>query len=205
MTEVKHGALPELESLLVPIDSLTPDPRNARVHDERNIRDVMASYQEHGQRKPIVVKLPEMYIEAGNGQLEAVRRLGWTHIAAVLVDEDEHQARRYALRDNRTAELAEWDLRKLGADLRELKEVGDDLETLGWTQAEAEPLLVAEWGPGEDDPDYEPPGPGAGAHQVRFSKEQWEAIKPKVDLYREAHEDASVTAALVALVLKDLP
>ena len=29
-----------------------------------------------------------MVVEAGNGTLEAAKRLGWTHVAAVLVDDD---------------------------------------------------------------------------------------------------------------------
>ncbi len=153
-----HNVHPQLAPLLVPIDSLELDPRNAREHDERNIESVMLSYAESGQRKPIVVKLPERIIEAGNCQLEAARRLGWTHIAALLVDEDERSARKFALRDNRTAELAQWDLRQLAFDLREMKEAGEELEALGWTGYEAEPLLVANFTPAKIDPDYKAPG-----------------------------------------------
>jgi hypothetical protein len=200
MTE-KHKVHPDLRHLLVDINELVPDPRNARAHDERNLQSVMASYEEHGQRKPIVVKLPERIVEAGNGQLAAAKRLGWTHIAALMVKEDATAARKYALRDNRSAELATWDLQQLSTDLRELKELGTELDSLGWSDNEAEPLLVSEWKPGETDDDYAPPGSGDGSHQVRFSAEQWAAIKSKVDAHAEAN-DCSGTAALVALVLK---
>lgn len=203
MTKKKkvHNTHEALHGLLVEIDSLVPDPANAREHDERNLESVMLSYQEHGQRKPIVVKLPERIVEAGNGQLEAAKRLGWTHIAAVLVEEDEVSARKFALRDNRSAELAGWNLPQLAIELRSMVEAGQALDALGWNEYEAEPLLVAEWKPGNPDPDYQPPGAGDGAHQVRFSPEQWSAIKEKVEAFAEANE-CSVTAAIVSLVVK---
>lgn len=198
-----HGAHDGLIPLLVPIDSVHHDPRNARLHDERNVESIRASYAAHGQRKPLIGKLPERIITAGNGQLDAARLLGWTHVAVLFVDEDENAARQFALRDNRTGELAQWDLQALGAELRAMTEAGADLMQLGWTGYEAEPLLVADWKPGDTDPGYQPPGSGDGSHQVRFSKEQWEAIRSKVETYCEAN-DASQATALVALVLKAL-
>src|SRR5689334_11477827 len=121
-----HHIHPGLVTLAVPVGGLTPDPRNARSHDERNLDAVVASYRDHGQRKPIVVQLKSdaglaMVIRAGNASVLAAKKLGWTHIAAVVVDEPDKAAKKYALRDNRTADLAEWNLPNLGAELRDLK------------------------------------------------------------------------------------
>lgn len=93
---------------LVAIDSLQPDPRNARLHDERNLKAVMASLQRFGQQKPIVVHANGVVI-AGNATMEAARRLGWTHVWAVHSDLDGAEATAYGVADNRTAELATWD------------------------------------------------------------------------------------------------
>lgn len=99
----------KLRPLLVPIADLNHDPDNARSHDDRNIEAVMASLKQFGMRKPIVVQKQGMVVRAGNATLEAARRLGWTQVAAVVVDDDEATAKAFGLADNRTAELASWD------------------------------------------------------------------------------------------------
>lgn len=149
---MKHGIAPELVPMAVSIAQLTPDPRNARLHDDRNIKSVMASYRDHGQRKPIVVQLKSddgtpLVIRAGNGQTEAAKRLGWTHIAAIVIDEPDAKAIAFALRDNRTAELAEWNLEVLGESMRTLEADGVNLSDVGWEPYEAAPLMAAEWNP----------------------------------------------------------
>jgi hypothetical protein len=100
----------------VAIASLTLDPKNARLHPERNIAAIEASLARFGQRKPIVVD-KDGVILAGNGTVEAARRLGWSEIDVVRTDLAGTEARAYALADNRTAELAEWDLSVLKSTL----------------------------------------------------------------------------------------
>lgn len=111
-----------LRSLAVPIASLTPDAANARRHNEKNIEAIVHSLSRFGQRLPIVVQKQGMIVRAGNGRIEAAKRLGWTHIAAVIVDESAVEATAFALADNRTAELAEWDNETLASLLQSLPE-----------------------------------------------------------------------------------
>lgn len=92
----------------VPIDEPTPDPANARKHDERNLEAIRDSLRAFGQQKPIVMDSRGIVV-AGNGTLEAAKRLGWTEIAVVRTDLDPTQATAFGIADNRTAELAEWD------------------------------------------------------------------------------------------------
>ena len=114
-----------LRSLAVPVDDLVHDPANARTHNERNLNAICGSLRQFGQRKPLVVQQQGMIVRAGNGTLEAARKLGWSHIAALLVDEDNVAAISFAIADNRTAELAEWDDDVLVRMLHEV-EVGDE-------------------------------------------------------------------------------
>jgi hypothetical protein len=130
-----------LRPLAVPLASLSPDPDNARRHDEANIRTICASLEEYGQRKPLVVKKDGMVIKAGNGTVEAAKRLGWTHLAAVIVDEDDAHASGYALADNRTGELSFWDEEQLAKNLTALLDEGVPQESLGWEPEELERLL----------------------------------------------------------------
>ena len=92
----------------VAIDSLSPDPANARKHGERNLEAIRDSLRAFGQQKPIVVDNRGVVV-AGNGTLEAAKRLGWEEIDAVETDLDPARATAFGIADNRTAELAEWD------------------------------------------------------------------------------------------------
>jgi ParB-like chromosome segregation protein Spo0J len=98
-----------LQPLAIDIDELHPDPANARKHNVKNIDAIKASLHAYGQRKPVVVQRQGMIVRAGNGTLEAAKALGWTHLAAVVIDEDNATASQFAIADNRTGELAEWD------------------------------------------------------------------------------------------------
>ena len=110
---------PSLQHLVVPIHTLHPDPRNARRHDARNLAAIKASLRKFGQRLPIVVQREGMIVRAGNGRLQCAKDLGWTEIAAVIVDETDVDAVAFAIADNRTAELATWDPAQIRALLQD--------------------------------------------------------------------------------------
>ena len=116
----------------IQITELTLDPKNARKHSARNLEAIAASLNKFGQRKPIVVH--RGVVLAGNGTLEAAKSLGWTEIevAEVPEDWDNDTAKAYALADNRTAELAEWDESELAKQLLELQNADWDIEELGF-------------------------------------------------------------------------
>lgn len=125
------------------IETLKFDPANSRKHDERNIKAIMESLKQHGQRKPIVI-YSDMIV-AGNGTVTAAKRLGWTEI---WVNNDPfpslEAAKAYALQDNRSAELAAWDDVQLGDTLSELKEAGWDIESIGFNEYDLENMVIVE-------------------------------------------------------------
>jgi len=116
----------------VSIAELSLDPTNARKHSDKNLSAIAASLNKFGQRKPIVVH--RGVVLAGNGTLEAAKSLGWTEIevAEVPADWDDDTAKAYALADNRTAELAEWDEGELAKQLLELQDADWDITELGF-------------------------------------------------------------------------
>ena len=127
----------DLRVVKVKIDSLLFDPDNARKHSMKNIDSIAGSLKRFGQRKPLVVTGANIVI-AGNGTLEAAKKLGWSEIVVAYVPSDWtfEQARAYALVDNRTAELAEWDADKLAMQLIELDSVGWELDDVGFEKLE---------------------------------------------------------------------
>ena len=98
-----------LRPLAVPIGELVPDPRNALTHGDENLAAIEASFRSFGQRRPLVAQRDTGAVLVGNGRLAVARRLGWTHVAVVWVQDDPAAAAGYAIADNRTADLAEWD------------------------------------------------------------------------------------------------
>lgn len=114
-----------LRPLAVPIGELQFDPANAVTHSEGNLEGIKGSLHVYGQRKPVVVNRRTGAVEAGNGTLAAALSLGWTHLAAVYVDDDPATAAGYSIADNRTSDLHTWDKAALDKLLREVS-TGND-------------------------------------------------------------------------------
>jgi len=115
------------------IADLVPDPQNARQHDDKNLKAIMGSLKEFGQRKPIVITEAGVIV-AGNGTVEAAKRLGWTKIEAVKIPNDWtlDKIKAFAIADNRTAELANWNQEVLTSQLLELEGEGWELAEFGF-------------------------------------------------------------------------
>lgn len=134
---MKHKVESSLHSLLVDINSLVPLENNPR---RGSIDAIASSYETFGQVKPIVIRPNDdgtSTVLAGNHQLEAAKRLGWTHIAAVALPFDDGRAIAFALADNRTNELGYTDPVPLHALIEEISGEYDQLlDDLGWDSFE---------------------------------------------------------------------
>lgn len=107
---------PDLRATAVPISDLVQDAANLRLHNDRSQEHLIGSYEQFTQRKNVVVQVRHdgvKVVRAGNGTLQALRAMGKEWIAATMVEEDDVTATRFAVADNRTAELSEWDLPSL--------------------------------------------------------------------------------------------
>jgi hypothetical protein len=126
--------------LAVPISGLKLDPKNSRAHDERSIEAIVRSIARYRQRKAVVVQRDGMVVRAGNGTVEAIRRLGRTHVAAIVLDDDDRTAAGYGVADNRTAELSKWDFANLLEVVDDQRLDPDDF-ALGFEQAEIDRFI----------------------------------------------------------------
>lgn len=124
----------------VPIDSVHLDPANVRKHPERNLSAIKASLARFGQQKPIIVD-GDGIVRAGNGALEAAKALCWETIAIVRTSLTGSEATAYAIADNRTSELGEWDQTGLAEQLRALQGENIDLASVGYTDEELDGLI----------------------------------------------------------------
>ena len=125
----------------IAVAELVNDPANVRQHSARNLDAIKGSLARFGQQKPIVVG-PDGVVVAGNGTLEAAKSLGWQKIDAVKTGLKGSDRTAFAIADNRTSELAEWDDAALAEQLSAL--AIDDEELLaaaGFDEAELEKLI----------------------------------------------------------------
>jgi len=134
---MKHQVDESLKGLLVDISQLVHLEGNPR---KGNVDAIMASYSEFGQMRPIVIRPNNdgtSTILAGNHQVMAAKKLGWTHIAAVSMDADNARAVAFALADNRTVELGYTDNAMASELISTISESYTELlDGLGWDEFE---------------------------------------------------------------------
>lgn len=131
---------PDLLGLAVPVSRLRHLDRNPRRGD---VDAVARSYERFGQRKPVVARRDGTVI-AGNHQLAAARRLGWSRIAVVWVDDDDTTASAYALADNRLGDLGTYDSEILADLIAEVRSSDEDLLSIaGYSTTDLDEILSA--------------------------------------------------------------
>src|ERR1700738_777482 len=102
----------------VPIDQLKPDPRNARVHSRKQIRQIARSIESFGFNVPVLVGA-NLNVIAGHGRVLAPKHLGLTEVPTIRLDHlTESQRRAFMIADNRLTEIAVWDDRLLAEKMK---------------------------------------------------------------------------------------
>lgn len=141
-----------------PIDRPQPYDKNPRLNDDA-VEVVAKSIREFGFRQPIVVDEDGVVI-IGHTRLKAAKSLGLSevpvHVARGLSPE---KVKALRIADNKTAEIAEWNLELLPIELAELQGMDFDLGMLGFDQDELAKLLDPGTQEGLCDPDEIPAPP----------------------------------------------
>lgn len=144
---------PDLAPLTKPIDTFEHLPGNPR---RGAVEAIAKSLTRFGQRKPIVANRDGTVI-AGNHTLRAARELGWTHIAAVTVEDDQSTAAAFALADNRTSDLGTYDDEALALLLQQVADDDSLLDSTGYDHNDHEQLLNGLDSPTPPDTDTDHP------------------------------------------------
>jgi hypothetical protein len=143
----------------ISVDKLIPYANNSRTHSDAQVAQIAASIKEFGWTNPILIDGANGII-AGHGRLLAARKLGYTEVPTIeLKDMTEAQKKAYVIADNKLALNADWDTTILGLELNALKDVGFDLDILGFDDKELAVLLEPEQVEGLTDEDDVPPPP----------------------------------------------
>lgn len=185
--------------------SLTPDPRNARNHSDKQIAQLAANIERFGFNVPLVVDQNNM-IAAGHGRWEAARKLGLIEVPVIRKEFlSEKERRAFNLADNRLAELSSWNQDILGAELTDLFEGGYDISTIGFSTADLDFAIVdeAEVKKAKKTERVELPDPAKQA--VSRPGDRWDFLDPGTSLilYRAFCGDARDVATWEALLGED--
>src|SRR2546422_11415400 len=127
-----------------PIDELEPNPLNPRVHSKKQIKRIAAGMTEFGNITPILIDGAGQVI-AGHARLLAARENGWTEVPTIMVEHlTKAQGQAFMIADNRLAELAAWDMKLVGENLKALSELNLDfsLELTGFETPEIDSLIL---------------------------------------------------------------
>ena len=109
------------------LSELHLNDRNPRIND--NAVDIVAkSIEKYGFKNPLIVDTNGK-IWCGNTRFKASKKLGLKEVPCIIANDlTEEQIREYALLDNKTNELAEWDYDLLSEELDELDLSDFDLD-----------------------------------------------------------------------------
>lgn len=113
------------ERVDLPLSSIRPYPNNPRKNAEA-IPYVMECIEKFGFREANAIELDEDYtIICGHTRYEAAKALGLESVPCVIArDLTPEQVRARRVADNRSSELALWDLEKLDEELAQLEHEG---------------------------------------------------------------------------------
>jgi DNA modification methylase len=111
-------------------DALKPNPRNARTHSKKQIRQIADSIDVYGFVVPVLIDENGMIL-TGHGRLEAAKLRGLSKVPVIVLKGlSEAKKRALLLADNKIAENAGWDRKLLAVELPELAEllIAEDLD-----------------------------------------------------------------------------
>lgn len=123
------------------VDKIIPYKKNPRKNDGA-VDAVANSIKEFGFKNPIIVN-KDLVVIAGHTRLKAANKLGLKEVPCVVVkDLTEEQEKALRIADNKTNELAEWDLELLQQEIEDI--INIDMTDFGFEEVAPEPTEVIE-------------------------------------------------------------
>jgi hypothetical protein len=128
------------------VDQIIPNPENARLHDDEQIRMLQKSMEKFGLVSLPVVQTGTHKLIAGHGRIEGYKAAGQglLEIPVLEVDLDDQEAIAYGIADNRLSDRSDWSSLHLKAALVDLDDGSFDLECIGFSTDDMQILFPTE-------------------------------------------------------------
>ena len=105
----------------IKVDEIIPYEDNAKLHPERQVKQIQASIVEFGFNDPIAIDENNVVIE-GNGRLMAIKELGYEEVDCIRIEGlTEDQKRAYILVHNQLTMNTGFDIEILNKELERIK------------------------------------------------------------------------------------
>lgn len=144
------------------VKSLRGYEGNARQHSKAQLKKLKRSLRQYGWTNPILIDETGMVL-AGHGRLQAAIELGYDKVPTVEIGNmTEAQKRAYIIADNEIASKASWSKGMLFDELKDLADLGFDLEETGFDTIEIDRILSFEDEEPEVDDDVHLPAEDQG-------------------------------------------
>lgn len=157
----------------LPLNTLKPNPANARRHSQKQLHQIAASISEFGFNSIVVVD-EESTILVGHGRVEGARIAGLATVPVMRVGHLTAQQKiAFSLADNKIALNSDWEMDQLRVLWRELMgaEINFDVEVTGFGTAEIDLLIDGE--ASRDKPDRSDLIPAIQAQAVSRPGDLW--------------------------------
>lgn len=188
----------------IPIDSVIPDPDNAKTHSKKDIENKKAALRRYGFTRPLIINSESNVIVAGNGFWTAAKELGYTEVPALLIPLSASRAKSLGMSDNLLGDQSAYNLEIFNQNIKEIDEWESDMDwaALGFSSGEIQLLLasmntsitdsgVPQEG-GQDSPqDFDEDS--APARPIKLTKAQREIIELGVKSLRESENNPKMS------------
>lgn len=134
---------PQVQVEYLPISSLSPNPKNPRIHSKRQVRQLMASIERFGFNVPVIIDGSNQLV-AGHGRMLAALELGIAELPAIRLEHlTDAEVKAYMIADNKLTENAAWDEPLLASFFIEIDELNLDfnLDITGFEMAQIDFLM----------------------------------------------------------------
>lgn len=119
------------------VAELVPYARNARTHSEEQVAQIAKSIEVFGWTTPVLIRAETDGIIAGHGRILAAALLGFEEVPTLdAVGWTDEMVRAYIIADNKLALNAGWDEALLAAELKDLADLGFDMDLTGFSDDE---------------------------------------------------------------------
>jgi len=123
------------------LSDLIPYINNSRKHSNDQVAQIAASIKEFGWTNPILVD-GDNGIIAGHGRIMAAKKLGMTEVPVIeLAHLSKEQRKALIIADNKLALNSDWDTNLLAIELKDLQDLGFDLNLTGFAENELSNII----------------------------------------------------------------
>lgn len=117
---------------MMKISDLHDYENNPRKNDKA-VDAVASSINSFGFKVPVIIDKNNVLV-CGHTRVKAAKKLGFDEVPCIIADDlNNDQIKAFRIADNKTAELADWDMDKL---IEELKDIEMDMEQFGFDDLE---------------------------------------------------------------------